>query len=450
MADIENAQHIDIHALEEMLESGVSRPVRRQLNSLSGADCAHLLTSLPQRQRNLLWPLIDEELKPEVLAHLPEDIRQYYIVHMDADELAELIEELDTDDLADLLQELPEAITQQVLQSLEDEDRQRVEQVMAFEEDSAGGLMNTDVISVRPTHTLDVVLRYLRRFDELPPMTDSLMVINRQEDFIGVLPLSRILISDPELSVRELMDTDIEAIPADMPSHEVAELFARDDLVSAPVVDIHGKLLGRITIDDAVDVMRDEADHSLLASVGLDEEEDTFAPARKAAKGRAIWLGINLITAFIASAVIGLFDATIEKVVALAILMPVVASMGGIAGSQTLTLIIRGMALGQINPGNASWLLRREVVVSLLNGVLWALVIAAVAVAWFKDPTIGIVIGAAIVINLLAAALAGALIPQILKKMNIDPALAGGVILTTVTDVVGFMAFLGLATLFYA
>jgi magnesium transporter len=281
-------------------------------------------------------------------------------------------------------------------------------------------------------------------------MTDSLIVVSRRDEFIGILPITRMLVSNPGATVREVMDTDIEPIHVTLSDTKVATLFERYDLISAPVVDETNRLLGRITIDDVVDVIRDDADHSLMSMAGLDEDEDTFAPVMKTTKRRAVWLGVNLITAFTASAVIGLFEETIQQVVALAVLMPIVASMGGIAGSQTLTLVIRGMAVGQISGANVGWLLNREFLSGMLNGLLWALVVATAAVLWFNDWLIGAVIAAALVINLVAAALVGTVLPLFLKSRNIDPALAGSVILTTVTDVVGFMAFLGLATLFYA
>jgi len=274
-------------------------------------------------------------------------------------------------------------------------------------------------------------------------------VVNRQNEFIGVLPISKLLVSDPQQTVREVMNTDSKVIHADQHETEVAKLFERHDLVSAPVVNADGLLLGRITIDDVVDVIRENADHSLMSMAGLDEEEDTFAPAMKTSRRRAVWLGINLITAFIASAVIGLFDKTIEQVVALAVLMPIVASMGGIAGSQVLTLVIRGQALGHLSGANFRWLFNRELIVAGVNGVLWALVIALITLVWFNDVIIASIIAAAIIINLFAAAISGAALPLILKARGIDPALAGSVILTTVTDVIGFLSFLGLATIFY-
>ena len=309
--------------------------------------------------------------------------------------------------------------------------------------------MNTDAITIRADLTLDVVLRYLRRHETIPAATDNLIVVNRDDRYVGLLPLRTLLVSDPSHSVRELMVTSQQALPVDMPDDEVARLFERNDWVSAPVVDADGRLLGRITIDDVVDVIRENAEHQVMSMAGLDDDEDTFAPAWRTSRRRAVWLGVNLITAFMAAAVIGLFEGTIQRVTALAVLMPIVASMGGIAGSQTLTVLIRGIALGHVSGNNMRWLLSRELIVSVLNGLLWALVIAAIAVVWFDDLTLGAIIAAAIVINLLIAALCGTLLPVALKKLDIDPALSGNVILTTVTDVIGFMAFLGLATLFY-
>ena len=330
------------------------------------------------------------------------------------------------------------------------QDRARLEQVMLYPEDTAGGLMNTDTITIRAPLTLDVVLRYLRRHEEIPAMTDNLIVVNRADRFIGLLPLRTLLVSDPTATVREKMVTDVEPIPVSLPDTDVARLFERNDWVSAPVIDEEGRLVGRITIDDVVDVIREDADHSFMSMAGLDEDEDTFAPVFRTAPRRAMWLGINLITAFIAAGVINLFQGTIEKVVALAVLMPIVASMGGIAGTQTLTVLVRGIALGQVGRNNQAWLINREVMVGLLNGVLWALVVAVAASLWFDDWTIGLVIAAALVINLITAAFTGAVLPLLMTRFRIDPALAGGVVLTTVTDVVGFLSFLGLATLFYA
>ncbi|MFE8072117.1 magnesium transporter [Marinobacteraceae bacterium S3BR75-40.1] len=439
-----------LRSLSEALDSGALQQVSRILNGgLSPSDIAHLLESSPPRQRTLLWSLVDKELEGEVLQYLSDDVRNYFLSKLDAQEVASVIEDFEPDDLADILQQLPETVIDEVLETMDSQDRQRVEAVLSYPEDTAGGLMNTDTVTVRPDISIDVVMRYLRQHRTLPSMTDSLLVVSRKDDFIGVLPITTLLTSNLSATVREVMDTDIEPIPVTMPDAEVANLFERHDLISAPVVDDDGRLLGRITIDDVVDVIREDADHSLMSMAGLDEDEDTFAPIWKTTRRRAVWLGINLITAFIASAVIGLFEATIDKVVALAVLMPIVASMGGIAGSQALTLVIRGMAVGQISRGNVGWLLNRELLVGAMNGLFWALVVALAAMLWFQDLTIGLIIAAALIINLVCAALAGTLLPLMLKARNIDPALAGTVILTTVTDVIGFMAFLGLATLIY-
>ena len=440
----------NLKTVNRALASGALSEVRQVLNNLPGAEAAHLLESSPPREREILWQLLNQEQETEVLQYLGEEVRVELLRDLPTEELVELIEDLDTDDLADLLQELPEQVTSRVLAGLDAQNRERLEQVMNYPEDTAGGLMNTDVITVRPEITFSVVQRYLRRLGDIPKTTDNLLVVNRKNQFVGVLPLTRVLISDPGTSVREAMITDVEAIPATQDAHEVAKLFERLDLVTAPVVDDNGMLVGRITIDDVVDVIMEEAEHSLMGMAGLDEDEDTFGSVWQTVRRRALWLGINLLTALAASAVISLFEDTLEKVVALAVLMPIVASMGGIAGSQTLTLVIRAMALGQVQAGNTRYLLTKELAVGALNGLLWALVIGATAALWFDDPSLGVIIGCAMILNLVVAAGAGALIPMVMKRMGIDPALAGSVVLTTVTDIVGFMAFLGLATLLYA
>ena len=449
------AQHTEkakakLHSLTAALESGALSKVERILNSgLAPADIAHLIESSPPKARKVLWDLVDKDLEGEVLQYLSEELQAHFLSDLSAEELVDLTSDLDADDVADILQQLPERVTQEVLDAMDHQDRERLEAVLGYPEDSAGGLMNTDTVTIRPDITLEVVMRYLRRHATLPEMTDNLLVVNRNNEFIGILTINKLLVSDPNQTVREVMTTDARVIPATLQDTDVAKLFERHDLVSAPVVDADGKLIGRITIDDVVDVIRDTADHSLMSSVGLDEEEDTFAPALKTSRRRAVWLGINLLTALAASAVIGLFDKTIEQVVALAVLMPIVASMGGIAGSQVLTLVIRGQAVGHLSAANFRWLFNREIIVAAINGVLWAGVIAIITLLWFNDLGIAAIIGAAIIINLLVAAVTGAALPLILKARGIDPALAGGVVLTTVTDVIGFLSFLGLATLFY-
>jgi len=436
--------------LATALDSGTFVDARRMLNGLSPADVAHVLESSPPKFRHFLWQMVEVDREGEVLGELSEDLQAQFLGTMDATQVVHITEGLADDDIADILQQLPGHVTQEVLNAMDQQDRARLERVIHFPEDVAGGLMNTDTITIRARLTLDVVLRYLRRHDEIPEMTDNLIVVNRSDQFIGLLPLSTLLVSDPSVSVREMMVTDVEPIPVDMEDSEVARLFERNDWVSAPVVDAQGRLLGRITIDDVIDVIREDADRSLMSMAGLEEDIDTFAPFARAAPGRAIWLGINLLTAFIAAGFINLFQETIEKVVALAVLMPIVASMGGIAGTQTLTVLVRGIAMGQVVRTNQNWLINRELMIGLMNGVLWAVVVAITASLWFDDWNIGLIIAAAMVINLLTAALAGAVLPLLMTRANIDPALAGGVVLTTVTDVVGFVSFLGLATLYYA
>jgi magnesium transporter len=435
--------------LQSVLEQGSVRTAARMLNALEPAEIAHLLQCLPPNERELVWNLVEAESDGEVLLYLNDDVRDQLIREMDEGELIAAVRDLDTDDLADLVDDLPVAITREVLRSMDEQRRQRLEQALSFDPDSAGGLMNTDTVTVRPEVTLDVVMRYLRRLkDGLPDLTDNLIVVNRQGRYLGLLYLTDLLTNDPDDSVAEIMTADAQPIPADWSAREVATRFEQHDLVSVPVVDDDGRLLGRITVDDVMDVIREEADHQFLGQAGLSETEDMFAPVLLSARRRALWLGINLLTAFLAAWVIGQFEATIAQVVALAVLMPVVASMGGIAGTQTLTLAIRGLAVGQLTSKNARWLLGKEMAVAAINSVIWAVVVALVARVWFGDAEIALVIGAAITINLLAAALTGAVLPLILERLGIDPALAGGVILTTVTDVVGFLSFLGLATIF--
>jgi len=426
------------------------RAVKRMLNGLSAVEIANLLNSSPPKSRQYLWDLVDPESHADVIQELPEEVAVQFVKEMDSQHVAELTESIDVDDVADILQKLPDRIMQEVLEAMSAQNRARVEMVLSYEKDTAGGLMDTDVITIRPRFTLDVVMRYLRRHEEIPPSTDQLVVVNADNVYLGTLSMSKLLTTDPNISVREIMRTDLEAIPVDMDDGKVAQLFEQNDWISAPVVNEIGQVLGRVTIDDVVDVIMEDADHSLMGLSGLsDDEEDTFAPLLKSAPRRAVWLGINLITAILASSVINIFQGTIDKVVALAILMPIVASMGGVAGSQTLTVVVRGMALGKIGSSNRNWLLMREVLSALLNGLVWAGVLAALTAWWFNDIHIAIIIAVATVINLFTAAIGGTLLPAVLKRMGIDPALAGGVALTTLTDVVGFMAFLGLATVFY-
>ncbi len=442
---------IQISQLSSLLDdTGEMRSIKRMLNGLKPNDIAHLLESSPPPSRKVLWSMVEDNSRGEVLQEISDELTGEILKTMNTQEVAEITADLDTDNVADILQQLPDRIIQEVLEAMSEQNRLRVESVLSYEEDTAGGLMNTDIITVRPRFTLDVVIRYLRRHDEIPASTDQLFVVNQHNVFLGTLSMSKLLTSDPTISVREIMRTDTEALPVEMEDSKVAHLFEQNDWVSAAVIDEENKIVGRITIDDVVDVIIEDADHSLMSLSGLGEDEDTFAPLQKTTPRRAIWLGVNLLTAIIASSVINLFQDTIDKVVALAVLMPIVASMGGVAGSQTLTVVIRGMALGKIGSANQRWLLTREVLSGFLNGLLWAIVLAGITAWWFNDILIAYIIAIATVINSITAAIGGTLLPTLLKKAGIDPALAGGVALTTITDVVGFLSFLGLATLFYA
>jgi magnesium transporter len=420
------------------------------LTSLRPSEIAQVLEGSRPTTRRVIWQLLEEEDRNHVLQHLGDEVRADFLEAMDTAQLVAAADDMDTDDFADILQQLPKTISEQVLASLDASDRARVEAVLPFPEDSAGGLMNTDSITVRPRHTLELVLRYLRLRKELPPGTDALIVVNSEDQYLGMLPLAKVLTSDPSVTVREIMDNDAPTMSVDQPDTEVARAFSEFDLISAAVVDNEGRLLGRITIDDVVDVIIEDAEEAVLGPAGLDVDEDTFAPVHRAVRRRAIWLGVNLLTAFAAAAVINVFEETIIKVVALAVLMPVVASMGGIAGTQTLTLVIRGQALGQLNRRNMLWMINREFVIAALNGLLWATLVAIAAALLFDDVTLGWVIATAMIITILVAAVAGSLLPGLLRKLGIDPAIAGGVVLTTITDVVGFFAFLGLASLVYS
>jgi magnesium transporter len=393
----------NLQLLREQLDSGRMRNARVMINSLHPGEIARLLESLPHRERALLWEMVDPDDEGDVLVEVSDEVRESLIKGMQTEELIAATEGMELDDLADLLADLPEAVTKQVLQSLDKLDHDRLQQVLAFDEDCAGGLMNVDIVTVRPDVTLEVVTRYLRAVGEMPDGTDLIFVVNRDNEYVGSLFLSRLLTHDPDALVSSIMSTDVMPIPAHTPSTQVVWEFENRDLLSAPVVDDDYRVVGRITVDDVVDVIRDEAEHSLMSAAGLDEEDDMFAPVFKSARRRALWLGVNLFTAFLAASVVDLFQTTIDKIVLLAVLMPVVPSMGGVAGTQSLVIITRAIALGQIDRTNATGILKKELGIGTGFGI-----------------------------------------PLLLKKMNIDPAIAGGVVLTTVTDVVGYMAFLGL------
>ena len=436
-----------LQELSNALRAGQLQPVRQMINDLPASEMADLLESLPPERRNLVWELVDPASDGEILVHVNDEVRAKLIDAMDNQDLVEATSELDLDELADILDDLPEQVIQQVMRGMDREDRERLTRVLSYPEDSAGGLMDMDVITVRANVTLEVVLRYLRMLGELPETIDSLIVIDREGRYFGKLALTELLIRDPARYVSEYTDTGLPAIDVNLPDSEVAALFEHHDWVSAPVIDEQGFVLGRITIDDIVDVIRDEAEHTVMSMAGLDEEDDMFAPVFASSRRRSVFLGINLIGAFSAAIVIGLFDTTIEQVVSLAILMPVVATMGGMAGTQTFTLMVRGMATGQIGSGNTAALLSKELAVGGINGLLWSMVVATIAFAWFRSTELGLVAAMAIMINLLAGALIGVLVPLGLRRISVDPALAGGFVMT-LCDVIGFTAFLGLGTVF--
>jgi len=423
--------------------------IERLLEPLNPAETADVMDALPSEDRRQLIEHYPDCLDGEVLLHMGEGAAIELVEGMDADALQSATQSMDTADVVELLDEvLPKEAAEELLDSMDQQRRERVELNLSFDEDTAGRLMHTDAITVRADVSIQVVQRYLRRHDKVPEDTTSLMVVDRENRFLGAISLLKLFLLEDNTLISDIVDKDWHTINPDMPENEVARNFENHDWFSAPVVDNEGFFLGRIVVDDVIDTIRDQADRAMLAPVGLDEDEDLFAPLLPSAKRRTVWLAVNLVTAFLASWVIGLFEATLDQIVALAILMPIVASMGGIAGSQTLTLTIRGLAMGQIADSNTRFLLRKEIGIGLLNGVIWAFVVAIMAYFWFGSYSLALVIGGALILNMLIAALAGILVPLSLHKMKIDPALSGAVVLTTVTDVVGFMSFLGLATVF--
>lgn len=436
----------EVGALQAILESGQADTARKTLQGMHPAEIANVLEGIPGSKRRVVWQLLDDSLAGDVLVELNEESRDTLVQQLDSEDFLQAIQHLEIDDIADLVQGLPDAAIPEVLAGMDKQNRQRLESVLSWPEDSAGGLMDLDVVTVRADVALDVVLRYLRLRGEIPRHTDRMIVVDRFDHYLGVLPIRRLLSNDPEKTVASVMRDDVEAIPVETDQHEVIRQFEERDLVSAAVVDRENKLLGRITIDDVVDAMREEADQQMYSMAGVSTEEDLFGSVMNASRRRAIWLGINLLTALLAAWVIGRFEVALSEIVALAILNPVVASMGGIAGSQTLTLVIRGQALGHLSSHNLKWLMTKEVLAGFVNGVIWASIVAVITYLWFDDIGLGWIIGAALVINMAVATAAGVAIPILLRRMGVDPALAGGVILTTVTDVVGFVAFLGLAS----
>ena len=449
MAEIEVTSFEEcLQNLMTALETSNHEEAIEQLKDLHPGEIALLLEAIKPKDRTVIWPGLEASIQGEVLKEVNEDVQSQLIDEMSVDALVKATEKLDADDLADIVPNLPESAVHSLLLTLDYKHREHLNKVLEYPEDSAGGLMNTDFITVRPDVTISAVIRYLRLLKEMPVDTDQVFVVDRNFTYLGSLLISTLLTEEPEQVIMSLINSDFsKPIHADTDEAEVALLFEQRNLISAPVIDENNQLVGRITIDDVVDVIRDQAEHSVMSMVGLDEDEDVFAPIIQSTMRRSIWLGVNLVTAFIAVYFIGLFEATLQQKIALAILMPVVASMGGIAGTQTLIIVTRGIATGKVTTANIKSLINKEVAVSGLNGVIWSIVIALITYYWFADVVLSVVIALAIIVNLVVAAFSGAFLPLLLTKLKIDPALAGGVILTTITDVIGFVAFLGLAAL---
>ena len=420
--------------------------IRRLLNDMSSSEIAHALESSPPKQRSIIFSLLETEEEGDVLFELGEEIQQDLISNISNEELAEAVKELELDEIVDILQNLPEERMKTILSNMSKVDRHRIEMGLTFPENTAGGLLNTDVISVRPNNSVKEVLSYLRDQKDLPESTDKIFVVNNDNNYLGELPISKIITTDPVMNVREIMETDMPAIDVNLEDKDVATIFERNNLISSAVIDHEGQLIGRITIDDVVDVIREDADQNLLGMAGV--AEDTFAPPGRAARSRVFWLAMNLVTAFIAASTINIFQDVIDKIVYLAVLMPIVASMGGVAATQTLTIVLRGLTLEQINTSNIKWLFKRELAVSIINGIVLSTLVAISTYLWFQDYTLAVLIASALVINLISSVIAGILVPLILRKLNQDPAIGGSVVVTTVTDVVGFFSFLGLATIY--
>ena len=435
--------------LNQLLESSSELSqdeIRSLLKKLSSSEIAHALESSPPKQRKLFFSLLETNEEGDVLVDLGEEIQQELVSNISNEELAEAVKELEPDETVDILQNLPEDRMNTILSKMSYRDRKRIEIGLTYPENTAGGLLNTDVISVRPSHSIEVVINYLRDQEELPNNTDKIFVVNKEDEYIGEIAISKIITCKPNLTVREIMSTSSNPILVSQDDKEVATIFERNDIISSAVIDESGKLIGRITIDDVLDVIREDADQNFLGMAGV--AEDTFAPPGRAARSRVFWLSMNLLTAFIASMTINIFKDVLDQIVYLAILMPIVASMGGVAATQTLTIVLRGLTLEQINSSNLRWLFKRELAVSILNGLVLSILVGLVTYFWFHEITLALLISFALIINLVSSVIAGVFVPIILRRLNQDPAISGSVVVTTVTDVIGFLSFLGLATVF--
>ena len=420
--------------------------IQRILSKMDSHEIAHCLESTPSEQRKVIWSIIDKSNEADVLSELGEEIQQDLFDEISNEELLDLVQNLELDEMVDILQNLPQQRISFLLSKMTKIDRERVEMVLEYPEDSAGGLLNNDIISVQQDSTLNLVLEYLRSIGDIPENTDKLFVVSKNNNFIGELKISKIISSNPELKVSDVMNDKPHSFMVNESDKEVSKFFEQNDLISAAVVNDKNELIGRITIDDVVDVIIEDADQNFLSMAGI--AEDTFSPPARAARRRIVWLGLNLITAFVAALAINIFQDAIDKIVYLAVLMPIVASMGGVAATQTLTIVLRGLTLEQISNSNLGWLFKRELAVAILNGIILSLIISLVTYVWFNQLILSALIAAAMIINLLSSVVAGIFVPIILRRLNQDPAIAGSVIVTTVTDVVGFVSFLGLATIF--
>ena len=440
-----NNQEKIFEILNEKYEDKFAQ-VQKILSKMDSHEIAHCLESTPPEHRKVIWSIIDKSNEAEVLSELGEEIQQDLFDEIPNEKLLHLVQNLELDEMVDILQNLPEQRKSSLLSMMSKIDRQRVEIVLEYPEDSAGGLLNNDIISVQKNSTLNLVLEYLRSIGSIPKNTDKLFVVSKSNNFIGELRVSKIISSDLNLKVSDVMDTKPHSFKVNESDREVSKFFEQNDLISAAVTNEKNELIGRITIDDVVDVIIEDADQNFLSMTGI--AEDTFSPPARAARRRIIWLGLNLVTAFVAAIAINIFQDAIEKVVYLAVLMPIVASMGGVAATQTLTIVLRGLTLEQISNSNLGWLFKRELAVSIINGIFLSLIISLVTYLWFNQLILASLIAAAMIINLLSSVFAGVFVPIILRKLNQDPAIAGSVIVTTVTDVVGFVSFLGLATIF--
>jgi magnesium transporter len=448
---VETLVHNQAMPRHELVESLVHKQhvaeLQKKVDDLHPADIAYVLEALPLDERLAVWDLVKADRDGDILLEVSEPVRETLIADMERSELVRAAEHLDADELADLAPDLPDDVVQDVFHRLPAEEREQLRAAMSYEEDSVGALMDFDLVTIREDVTLEVVLRYLRRLDELPDHTDQIFVVDRAENLKGVLPINTLLVNDPDAAVSAVMKTDMLTLTPQDKAAEAAQAFERYDLVTAPVVDANGKLVGRVSVDAIVDYIREAAESERLNLGGLREEEDIFSSVWASARNRWTWLAINLVTAFIASRVIGIFEGTIEKLVALAALMPIVAGIGGNSGNQTITMIVRALALGQISPQGARTLVLKEIAIALLNGLVWGGIIGIFAWLLYHSVSLGLVMTAAMTLNLLVAALFGVFIPMLMVRFGRDPAVGSSVMITAITDSGGFFIFLGLATL---